>query len=215
MSRVALGTILAALGAIVALGVVVFAKPLLPGLAGPELVPLAELRGTATWARLPLFAYGFPTGLALVLAGAALLGGARGRRLLLLGAGAGAGPLLMLLVPSLFGRAPSPPYFGVGGVAIFVLFTAVVSAWARQRAGLEEPARGAADLQALGHLAFALAAWNVCGASAMPGWGLYPERVIAAGTQALVVGQIKAAMAFFVVGWLCTLLGLRRAARRT
>lgn len=201
------------LGLALALGVVLLGQRLLPGLAGPHPRPLVELHGTATWARLPLFAYGFPAGLALVLVGAGLLSGARRGRLGWIAAGAAAGPALMIGVPRLFGAAPSPSYFGAGGVAILLLFLGVVGTWARLRRGLQEPARGGVDLQALGYLAFVLGAWNVCGSSGMPGWGLYPERVLAAGSQVFVVGQLRAAMAFFVLGWLCTLLGLRRAGR--
>ena len=180
----------------------------------PRLQPVEELRGTAAWLKLSVFGYSFPAGLAVVLVGAALLGDATRGRAALLGLAGALGVATMSLVPRLFGAAPSPTYFGAGGVAILVLFLLSSWFWARRRRELPEQARGATDLQGVGYLCFALAAWNACGSGGMPGWAIYPERVSAAGTQMFAVGQLKAVMAFFVLGWLFTALGMHAARRR-
>jgi len=208
------GAILFGLGAALMVGLVLLGKLFMPELQGETARPVSELQGTSAMLRLTLFGYGFPAGLGLSLAGAALLGGAGRRRgLALVGAAAGA-VAVMALVPALFGRHNSPLYFGVGGVLILALYLGVLWHWARHRQTLEPGARGAADLQALGYLCFAAAAWNACGSGGMPGFALYPERVLELGTGALATGQLKAVMAFFVLGWLLTLLAFRRATRR-
>jgi hypothetical protein len=58
---------------------------------------------------------------------------------------------------------------------------------------------------------FALAAWNLCGAAAMPAFLLFSERVVERGTGAFAVGQMKTVMALFVLGWLQLAVAIRLA----
>jgi hypothetical protein len=71
----------------------------------------------------------------------------------------------------------------------------------------------ALDLQAIGYFCFALAAWNSCGFGSVPSFALFPEKMIALGTRDFAVGQLKSIMAFFVLGWLFTMLGFFKASR--
>lgn len=208
------GIALFALGALLMVGSVVLGKLFMPELQGPDARPLAELQGTGFMLRLMLFGLGFPVGLGLALGGATLLGGAGVRRAVVLLVAAGAAVGISVAVPGVFGRHNSPAYFGVGGVLILVLYLVAMWHWARHRTALEGRARRGADLQALGYLCFAIAAWNTCGTGGLPGFALYPERVIALGTGELATGQLKVVMTLFILGWLLTLLGFR-ATRRT
>jgi len=212
-ARRAAGIALFVAGAGVVTGALLLGRLFLPELQGEGARPLATLPGTWAWARLLGFGFGLPAGLGLGLTGAAVLGGATPRRVALFVLLAAAAVALMCLVPGLFGRQRSPTFFGSGGVAIAVLFFASAWQWARWRLSLARRGHAGADLLAVGQLCFAVAAWNVCGVGGMPGYAIYPERMAAIGSQALAVANLKVVMAFFVLGWLFTLIGFRLAAR--
>ena len=44
-------------------------------------------------------------------------------------------------------------------------------------------------------------------------FAVYPEKMIALNAIPFAVGQLKAVMALFILGWIFTVLGLRRAAQ--
>jgi hypothetical protein len=69
------------------------------------------------------------------------------------------------------------------------------------------------DLQGVGYLCFALAAWNLCGAATMPAFALEPEMMLTMGTQAFAIGQMKTIMLLFISGWLSSLLGFWASVR--
>jgi len=202
------GVVLFVLGVVLAGGSVVLGRFFMPEFQGAT--RLDALVGGPAGLKLTLFGFTFPAGLGLSLVGAARLGGAGRGWVVLLLAPVGA-VLVMAFIPDLFGRAPSPAFFGVGGVSILVLFVAVMWQWGRRRRTLDGARQVGADLQAAGYLCFAAAAWNLCGAAGMPGFAADPGRMIAAGSHAFVVGQLKIVMGFFVLGWLFTWLGLRRS----
>lgn len=162
-------------------------------------------------AKLGLFALAFPLGFGLTLWGAAMSGAGLERDTRLVALAAFITPLLMVAVPPLFRGVPSPLYFGVGGTSIMVLMLATSWQWGRRRACATMAERRGLDLQGLGYLCFGLAAWNTCGIGGMPGFALYPEKMARAGTHLLVAGNFKIVMAYFVLGWLLTTLGLYRA----
>jgi hypothetical protein len=209
----AIGLILFLLGAAVTVALVVMGKHYMPELQGPDALPLAKLHGTPAMLKLSVFGYGFPLGLGLCVVGAAALGQAGARRLGLLALATLAGGGIVIAVPHIFGHHRSPLYFGVGGVVILALFLLAAWSWGVHRRALDPELRTATDLHALGYLCFAIAAWNACGAGGMPGFAVDPERVLALGTGAMATARFKVVMAFFVLGWLLTLLGFRRAIR--
>ena len=93
------------------------------------------------------------------------------------------------------------------------MFLLTLGLWGRYRASLPPQARSASDLQAVGYFCFALAAWNSCGVGGMPGFALYPDRMQQLETHFIAVVNLKAAMAFFVLGWLFTFLSFYRTWR--
>jgi len=163
--------------------------------------------------KLLWFAFSFPLGVGLSLLGAAALGGSAGSRLGRFGGFAMLVILVPLLTPGVFGTQHSPDYFGYGGLLILVLVAMATWYWGQYRQRLSEATRAAADWQGLGYLAFALAAWNLCGFGGMPSFAVYPEKMIALNAVPFAVGQLKAVMGLFILGWLFTAVGLRRAAR--
>lgn len=167
--------------------------------------------GTVGLIKFLLFAFGYPLGL-LVLFVAAILMSAHSRfqylRLLLLLV---ALSLIIVIVPTVFGREHSAGYFGTGGITILILVSLTAWFWGRYRRALSHEMRTAADLKALGYYCFALAAWNICGYAGMPGFAAYPDKLIEFDSLAFSLGQLKVVMAYFVVGWLFTLVGMIRA----
>lgn len=123
------------------------------------------------------------------------------------------GIALVILVPMLFGRGMSASYFGIGGVSILVLSAATIYYWGVYRARQPASRHAALDLQAIGYFCFSLAAWNSCGFGSVPSFALFPEQMIALGSRDFAVGQLKSIMAFFVLGWLFTMLGFFKASR--
>ncbi len=169
--------------------------------------------GNAGGLKLLAFAFGFPLGVALALLGAALFGVTANNRAGKI-AGFGLFALLIpLLAPGVFGTQHSPTYFGLGGISIMVLVALSFWYWGRYRQRASEAMRPAVDWQGLGLLAFALAAWNLCGFGGMPSFAVYPQKMIELNAIPFAVGQLKAVMALFVLGWIFTVLGLRQAAR--
>lgn len=192
----------------------ILGKYFMPEIQSGQAGRFADMRHSAAMLKLLVFAFGFPLGMGLTLFGAALFGGSRGLRSVLFALIALAGPLIMFLIPGLAGTERSPAYFGIGGLSIAVLFLISTWTWGRRRAHLAEQRRTSADLQALGYLCFALAAWNICGVGGMPGFALYPEKSAALDTSFFIIVNLKIAMAFFVLGWLFTAWAGLMAARR-
>ncbi|MEJ2060998.1 MAG: hypothetical protein P8Y64_11030 [Gammaproteobacteria bacterium] len=203
------GWTLFTIGALLSLLAMILGKWFMPEVQNMGPGGFAALKQTPAMGKLLLFSTLVPLGTGLGLLGVAMTAGA-GRRLFVFAAVSGV--VLMFLVPGVFGQQRSPLYFGLGGLFILALVFASWWYWARYRTGLPAELQRAADWQAVGYLCFALAAWNTCGVLAMPGFALFPEKMTAFGTEAFATAIAKVVMAFFVLGWLCTLIGLRRAA---
>jgi len=169
--------------------------------------------GVAGLLRFFLFAFGFPLALGICALGALLSGPGKPRTTVLLVLVVVLSSLAAILVPALFGRQPAPAFFGIGGTSITVLFLFGTWSWGGYRQRLSDTMRAAVDLQAIGYLMFALAAWNLCGSVGMPSFLIYPEQAVELGTQAFARGQLKTVMLLLVLGWLFSALGMRRAAR--
>lgn len=174
---------------------------------------LQQTHGIGGMAPAMVFFFAFPVGLVICLMGAMSMRRTLHARTWLFALLAAPAVALVVLVPMLFGREPSPEYFGAGGIAILVLCAATIYYWGSYRARQPASRHTALDLQAVGYLCFALAAWNACGFGGAPAFALYPEKMLALDARAFAVGQLKAIMAFFVLGWLFTMLGFFVAAR--
>lgn len=156
------------------------------------------------------FAFGFPLGIGLVMAASIISGRGSKTTVRWFLAAAIAGVVLTLLIHGILGTGHSPVYFGVGGVTIMVLIIAVAWYWSVYRAGLDEKLQKASDFQAIGYLCFALAAWNLCGVGSIPGMAMYPEKMLTLEPRFFAVAQMKAVMAFFVLGWIFTVIGIKQ-----
>lgn len=160
-----------------------------------------------------VFFFSFPVGLVICLVGAVAmrrsLGGSVWPYALLAVPAVG----IVVLVPIVFGRELSADYFSIGGVSILLLAAASIYFWGSYRARQPANRHAALDFQAIGYLCFALAAWNSCGFGSVPSFALFPEKMIALDTREFAVGQLKTIMAFFVLGWLFTMLGFLKASR--
>jgi len=184
------------------------AEVTLLGIAGMQ-----ARHGDAGALKLLLFAFAFPLGVSVSLLGAALFGGTAKSRTGRLAGIALLVVLVPMLIPGIFGAQHSPAFFGYGGMSILALVAAAIWFWGKYRMHLPDTLRPAADWQGLGYLAFALAAWNLCGFGGMPGFAVHPEKMMALDAIPFAVGQLKAVMALFILGWIFTVLGLHRAAQ--
>ncbi len=160
-----------------------------------------------------VFFFSFPVGLVICLTGAVTMSKSLTGRIWPFALLAIPGIAVVILVPLIFGRGLSASYFGIGGVLILVLAAATVYYWGSYTAQQPASRHAALDLQAIGYLCFALAAWNICGFGSAPSFALFPEKMIAFGSRDFAVGQLKSIMAFFVLGWLFTMLGFFKASR--
>jgi len=205
------GLILFLSGLVVMIGDVVYAKLIQDDVARLGLTGIESELGPAGLLRILAFAFSFPLGLGLTLLGAAGLGGAATSRVGRIGGIALILLLLPMLLPEIAGRHRSAEYFGWGGIAILVFVAIAMWFWGIYRMRIDDARRAAADWQGLGYLAFALAAWNLCGFGAMPGFALQPDKMIALDAIPFATGQLKSIMALFIFGWVFTAIGLRRA----
>jgi hypothetical protein len=207
------GLVMFLAGAAVMAGDVVYGKLIQDEVARLGMSGLAAEQGQAGLGKLMLFAFSFPLGMGLSLLGAALFGGTAASRAGRLGGVALVLVLVPMFLPEVIGKQHSPRYFGYGGITIMVLVAAAIWFWGNYRLRLNDAKRVAADWQGLGYLAFALAAWNLCGFGSMPSFALYPEKMIALNAIPFAVGQLKSIMALFILGWAFTAIGLWRAQR--
>jgi uncharacterized membrane protein len=214
MSRTTGGHLVFFTGVAMMIASAVFGKTLQTEMAALGLEEYLRTHSGAGVLPFLLFVFSFPVGLAVCLMGALLAARATARRVGLFGALAIPGVAMVVVVPVVFGTDSSTAYFGIGGVAILILIAVVLWYWGTYR-GSQPPERHAAmDLQALGYLCFALAAWNTCGFGSIPSMAVFPEKMIALGTRGFAVGQLKSIMAFLVLGWIFTALGFRKATKR-
>ncbi len=204
-----------ALGALCMLAMIPLGKSLEPELGRLGLYAYqAQASGTDRLLVL-LFAFGFPVGVGLCMLGALAHSERSPWRLLGWSIVVAVLAAAAIWIPGLFGRHPSPAFFGRGGIVILVLAVLVLWRWALYRARLPRSLRAGADWQGAGYLAFAAAAWNLCGFAGMPAYAVYPQRMDALGAQPFAVGQLKTVMALLIIGWLFTFIGLVRHHRST
>ena len=208
-----LGVIVYLAGLAIMIGDVIYGKQIQAEVAALGLAGIQAKYGDAGGLKLLLFAFAFPLGVGVSLLGAALFGGTAKSRAGRIGGIALLVVLAPILTPGIFGTQHSPIFFGYGGMSILVLVAASMWFWGRYRMRLPDAMRPAADWQGLGYLAFALAAWNLCGFGGMPSFAVYPEKMIALDAIPFAVGQLKAVMSLFILGWIFTVFGLHRAAQ--
>lgn len=207
------GPWLFAMGALMAMTSVMLGNSMQEELRSLPVDTLMLRHGSASLKFLA-FAFGFPLGIGLSLLGA------------LTGSETSRGSFWLFLcvvivvtstaslVPALWGRQLSSMFFGKGGYSIMLLVLGSIWYWGRYRARLPQSARSAIDLQGMGYLCFAIAVWNICGVATMPSFALEPGKMLAMESQAFAIGQMKAIMVLFILGWLFTLLGLRQAGKQ-
>ncbi len=121
--------------------------------------------------------------------------------------------IFMVSWPAIVGRQHVPGYFGIGGIIMIVLIVLTAWYWSQYRQRVSNEMRSAIDFKALGYFCFALAAWNTCGTLGLPGYGIYPDKMQVQFNHEFVTGQAKVVMLYFVLAWLFTFIGMRRAAK--
>lgn len=211
MNAQRIGVIVYLFGVALMIGDVFYGRQIQPEVTQLGIVGMQAKYGDSGVLKLLLFAFGLPLGMGVSLLGAALFGGTANSRAGRIGALGLLLVLLPILTPGIFGTQHSPAYFGYGGMVILVLVAVALWFWGQYRLHVPHALRSAADLQGLGLLAFALAAWNLCGFAGMPSFALNPEKMIALNAIPFAVGQLKAIMALFILGWILTALGWHRA----
>jgi hypothetical protein len=191
-------------------------------ITGKMVIPEASKLGAAAYwhtsqilekVLFAFFALGFPLGSVIMLIGAKYFSEPVKKKLFLFIASAFGITLLPVLIILIFGINTSPLFFGFGGSIITLLFLLVGWNWGEFRAGLSKDEKKATDFQMLGYLFFALAAWQICAVGGVPGFALYPEKMIAFESQPIAVAQMKITMVTFILAWVFTLLGLRKKAK--
>ena len=105
------------------------------------------------------------------------------------------------------GTYPNPIFFGIGGGLITLILLGLIWCWAENRAELGEKAKTAADLQMLGYVFFAFAAWTACGIGGVPCYALYPNKMLEFQTLPILFSLLAKVMIFIIIGWVFILLG--------
>jgi len=105
------------------------------------------------------------------------------------------------------GTYPNPIFFGIGGGSITLILLGLIWCWAKNRDELGENTKTAADLQMLGYIFLAFASWTVCGIGGVPGYALYPAKMLQFQTLPILFSLLAKVMIFFILGWFFILLG--------
>lgn len=173
-------------------------------------IPIGEVH-PSVMGRVSLFAFGLPLGLVALFGCSLLLSKERSSKIRLMILWGFLIFSLVILVPKIFGREIGDLYFGTGG---FIILGAIIASfwfWAKYRSNLNAVLKSAADFKALGYLCFGIAAWQICGFSAAPGFALFPDEMLQYGVRPFAIGQAKAIMAYFVFGWIFTAIGFYKS----
>lgn len=160
-----------------------------------------------------LFAFGTPLGFVIMLVSSLWYSARRQSNLVLYTLSAVFFLSFTISIPHIFGRNISSAYFGAGGFTILFCIIVTFWYWKKYRASLTTSHKVPLDIKAMGYLCFAMAAWNICGFGGPPSFALYPEKMLQLGTHAFAVGQLKAIMAYLVMGWLLTAWGMFKTYR--
>jgi len=173
-------------------------------------IPIGEV-APSVMGRVSLFAFGLPLGLVALFGCSLWLSKERSSKIRLMILWAFLIFNLVIAVPKIFGRETGDLYFGTGG---FIILGAIIASfwfWAKYRSNLNGALKSAADFKALGYLCFGIAAWQICGFSAAPSFALFPEKMLLYDVRPFAIGQAKAIMAYFVVGWVLTAIGFYKS----
>ncbi len=156
------------------------------------------------------FSWAFAVPLAALVGtiGVSLYAGVHGSRVWLI-----AGGTVLTLIVAMAGAhgllGHFPPVFAVGGAVIVLSFFGILLLWAKERRGLAETARTAADLRLVGYLFILIGGWYVCGIASMPFFeavrGLPTTSPIHSASSPIHV------MIFLALGWVFLFLGQYRA----
>jgi len=158
-----------------------------------------------------LWVYSFRLGMLLWLIGAALTCGVDKRKVAWLVAG-GAAYLATCYLPIV---GYSPPYYGILGVAILVLFLLIVWYWKQRRPTLPRAVQVAGDLRMLGYYFVLMGTWTLCGIFGVVTYALKPEVMLERELQSTALNLTGHVMLDFTLGWLFLFLSARRESAMT
>lgn len=212
MTRGRLGTILMAAGLVFLAYYLVVRLTLMEDIVGRlEQADVHTLRDVAANLSGHMLAYllwvfSFRIGMLLWLIGAALKCGMEARKVGWLAAG-GAAYLATCYVPIV---GYSPPYYGILGVVILVLFLLIVWHWKQRRPSLPRAAQVAGDLRMVGYLFVVMGTWTLCGIFGVVTYALKPDVMLERGLQSTALMLTAHVMLDFTVGWLFLFLSARR-----
>jgi hypothetical protein len=200
-------------GLLIILAAVVTGTMISPELGNLGMDAYLSRQVASAWPGFMLFAFGVPLGLGISTTGLIAASGCRRNRLLWISLCLLVIAVLPVLVPHLTGREPEPVFFGVSGCVLVVLIVVSLLFWSKYRAGLRESERLATDLQGIGYVCFAMAAWNLCGIGGMPSFALDPETMLSTGSRGFATGHMKTIMLQLLAGWTFTVSGFYSATR--
>ncbi len=153
-----------------------------------------------------LWVYSFRLGMLLVVIGAALKAGMGKpeRWMFVLG---GAIYLVTCYLPFI---GYSPPFYGILGTMILVLFLFITWHWMKRRPSLPRSAQIGSDLRMIGYYFLVVATWGLCGIFGIVTYCLKPEIMIARGLQSTALMVTSHVMIELSLGWVFIFLSVRK-----
>jgi hypothetical protein len=153
-----------------------------------------------------LWVYSFKLGMLLVILGAALKAGMGNRELWIFISG-GVIYLVTCYLPFI---GYSPPFYGILGTMILVLFLFIAWHWMKRRPSLARSAQIGSDLRMIGYYFLVMATWTLCGIFGIVTYALKPEIMIERGLQSTTIMLTSHVIIELSLGWLFIFLSVRK-----
>lgn len=153
-----------------------------------------------------LWVYSFKLGMLMVVISAALKAGMGKPELWILVFG-GAIYLITCYLPFI---GYSPPFYGILGTTILVLFVLIAWHWMKRRPSLTRSAQIGSDLRMIGYYFLVVATWDLCGIFGIVTYALKPEIMIERGLQSTAIMLTSHVMIELSLGWVFIFLSVRK-----
>lgn len=185
-------------------------------ITGKYIIPVVEKIGFSEFIKdfpitgkfmFSFFSAAFPFGAAVTVIGAAIFAKAEKKKQWMFFLAILFASILLSLIPEIVDKIKGLWFYGLGSIAILVIFSILTWYWAKDRIKLSHKEQHVSDLRMVGYLFFVIAAWELCGVGSIPFFTFYPSGFEDYDSIRFIVNQSKLVLVFLLIGWAAILAG--------